>query len=102
VKPRKAPPPEAYEYSLVAERLDIVAEQLNTISYQLYNQNAKKGRQKKVKPLKLPTPVTAASVLRKEEARAAFAHIESVVRFVPVEEYQALAQHHQDTAGRDA
>jgi hypothetical protein len=95
MKSRKSPPPEAYEFSPELEYLGVVAEQLNVISTQIYNRGAKKGRQKRPKPLRLPTPRTAAAMVHQQDRRDAFAHIEAVVRFVPEEEYREIARSSQ-------
>lgn len=93
-KARKSPPPEAYEYSSEQEYLGIVAELLNNLNWLVANKDAPKRKRKRYKPLKLPTPQTAAALVRREEARAAHQHLESVVRFVPDDEWLAQQGNH--------
>lgn len=100
-KARRSPPPEIYEYSSEQEYLAIVAQQLHNIAYLIANQNTPKRKRKKYKPLKLPRPETAADVVHREQARDAYDYLESVVRFVPDDEWLAQQKDNEDSLTRD-
>lgn len=99
LRARKAPPPEVYEYSPELECLAALFHQLQQIGHLISQQNAKRGHRKRFKPVMWPVPRTAADVVRREDSRRAFETVESSIRFVPVDEYEALTA---DGARRDS
>lgn len=88
---RKSPPPEAYEIGPEVEvmaALFVQMQQTNHLLSQL-PKGRKRGRAKRFKPVKWPMPETAAEILKRQERRAAFEHFESVIVYVPDEEWKA-------------
>lgn len=89
---RKAPPPEAHEFSPELEALAAVFLQLQQLCFLVGRLPVpKKGRKRRFKPVKWPIPETAADLVQRQERREALAHFEDVIRFVPDDEW--IAQH---------
>lgn len=75
----KSSPPAAYELSPEYEMLAISTRVVHNLAFIMSTQNSKKKQT--YKAIDLPMPRTAADILRKERQRAAYDHIQSVLRF---------------------
>lgn len=96
---RKPDPPELFEYSQETEALGAIFFQLQQIAHILANQNAKKGRRRKFKGVHWPSPRTAAEMARTEDRRAAFRHLEEIVRYEDAETWQRQIEDHYRKQG---